>query len=482
MEDSKLIQLVKTFSKSEINEFGKFVNSPFFNESPKLALLYELLLGNYPEFPGETFNKQEIFKLLYPEEQKYDDKKVRSRVSLMLGLAEEFLIQMEIKKDTLAPGKYILNQYISRKLDAHFTKKFKQQSIRVNESNIVNENYFLERYQLVKAKRDFYEFTKPYGKREEHYREFSEETELLVKYSVMKLIKHYVLMKCDKAYINFTFDYSLTRKLLEYIEERKYTEYPIFEIFRNLLLLEEKFFDEALFEKTKNLFYENIPAIDKEDAVLIITELYSLATRYFYAGNNKFVKVPFEIVTQMLKHEIYPLESGYMAERQYLDTVYTAFAASENSWAEDFINNFKMKLNPEVRNNAFNYSISMIELMRGDYQKALGGFAKVKVADFYYYIRIKYNKLRIYFEMGEFETIFSEIDSFKHYLSKNKVIPEDIRSGASNFINFFSRLVNAMVSNDYTEISLLKDILEDTDMEMKRTMKMMIIKILGKNK
>ena len=477
MENSKLLQLIKTFTKTEMNEFGKYIRSPFFNESTKHICLYEILYENYPEFSPDRINKEVIFKRLYPEEKKYDDKKLRSRFNHMLDLAENFLLHTEIKKDIFFSGQSLLNQFSSRKLETHFNKKHKRMNEIVLASDIINNQYFLKRHLQKKAKRRFYEYTKPLGRREEYFKEFADETDLFVKYSVLKLMKYFVIMKCDQDYLNYPFDYSFLQKLIEYIKEKQYTEYPIFEIFMNLLVLEEKPFDEDLFEKTKLLFYNNLKLIEKEDAILVINELYNLATRYFYSGKFKFVNVPFEIVKEMIKHEIFPLEDGYMAERQYLDTVYTALSARENGWAENFINEFKLKLNPKVRNNAFNYSISLMEMMKENYHKALEGFAKVRVDDFYYYMRIKYNKLRIYFELEEYETIFIEIDAFKHYLSANKVIPADIRIRASKFLSFFNRLVKARINSDYAEIELLKKILEDTDMELKRTLLMILDKI-----
>ncbi len=478
MENSKLIQLIKTFSKTELNGFGKFVRSPFFNESLKLISLYDILQENYPDFSPVTLNKQAVFKRLYPGEKKYDDKKIRSRFNLMYELGEAYLMQIEMEKNPMQSGRLVLDQLASRKLKKHFDKKFTSLNEELNRSETVNNRYFLERHLMVKAKRNFYEFTTPYGKREKFYSDFSEETELFTRYSVLKLIKHYAIMKGVRTHVRYAFDYTFLQKLLEFIDERKYTEYPIFEILRNLLDLDEMPLDEKLFAKTKLLFYENLPSIDKEDATLIITDLYGLASRHFYGGNNKFVNVPFEIVSQMIKHELYPLENGFMAERQYLDTVYTALTARENIWAEKFINDYRSKLSPEVRNNAFNFSISLIELIKENYRKALEGFAKVRVDDFYYHMRIKYNRLRIFFELGEYESIFSEIDAFKHYLSVNKSIPEDASSRALKFLSFYNRLIKARVNNDYTEIELLRNELQSTDMELKRTLELIIGKML----
>ena len=482
MKNSKLIQLLRTFSNSEMKEFGKFIRSPYFNESEQLITFYELLKKSYPEFKGGLIEKEKIFKKLYPEEKKYDDKKIRSRSNLMLNLAEEFLLQTELKKNKKDSERYILNQFSARKLETHFNNKLRQINEIIQEESVVNDNYFFDRYKLVKSRRNFFEFSKPIGKREEYFKEFGEESELLTKYSVLKLLKYYVIMKCDQGFLDFPFDYSFMNKLLEYVEEKKLTQFPIFEIFKNLLLLEEKEFSEELFHETRKIFYKNIPDIEKEDAILIVTELYNLATTYFYSGNNKFVKEPFEIVTQMVKNEIYPLENGFMAERQYLDTVYTALAARQNDWAEKFVNDFRMKMNPEVRDNAFNFSLSLIELIKENYTKALEGFAKVKVDDLFYYMRIKYNRLRIYFEIGEFDLIFTEIDAFYHYLNTNTLVPEDSRERALKFLGFFKKLVKARVNNDFDEIGLLLNDLENTDMEMKRTLKMVMSKIIDERK
>ncbi|CAN5525604.1 hypothetical protein BH10BAC5_BH10BAC5_27920 [soil metagenome] len=478
MENSKLIQLFKSFTKSEMKDFGKFIRSPYFNESPQLVEFYELLKKSHPEYPEGSVAKKKIFKKLYPAEKTYDDKKIRSRTNLMLQLAEEFLLQIEIKKDEITSGRFILSQYSQRKLEPHFNNKYKQINEDIQYSEIINNRYFLDRYLLMKAKRNFYEFTKPIGKREEYFKEFAEESEMLVDYSVMKLIKYYVVMKYDQGFLDYPFDSSFMQKVLEYAEENKYSGYPIFEIFKNLIRLEVKDFDETLFKETRQFFYKNVKQIENSDAILIITELYNIATKYFYAGNNKFVKEPFEIVSQMVNLDLYPVENGYMAERQYLDTVYTALAAKENEWAEKFVNDYRIKLNPDIRENAFNFSLSLIELIKENYTKALEGFAKVKVDDFYYYMRIKYNRLRIYFEIDEFDLIYTEIDSFSHYLSTNSLLPEDIRERAFRFLSFFKRLIKARSKKDYGEIEILKKDLENIDMELKRTMKMVIFRIL----
>jgi len=81
---------------------------------------------------------------------------------------------------------------------------------------------------------------------------------------------------------------------------------------------------------------------------------------------------------------------------------------------------------------------------------------KVSVNDFYYHLRVKNHLLKIYYEQGDLESTLGVIDSFRHFLSTNKLIPDYIRIRFVNFVNFFSRLVNSRLSKDSSNISIIK--------------------------
>jgi len=471
MENTKLIQLLKTFNRLEINDFGKLVRSPFFNESPKLILLYEMLKENYPDFEPSSFDKRSIFKKLYPQEKIYNDKKIRSILNLMLDLAEEYLLQKEIKKDEIGTERYLLSQYFSRKLESHFKKILKKMDETIEKSRLINNKYFQNRYYRIQAKRSFFGFTKPIGKRHEQFDDFARETGMLEKYSILKLLKYYLIMRNAGGHLSFDFDYSLLHILMKYIDEKKFIEYPIFEIFKNLHKLETFQFDEKLYSKTKNLFFDSIATIEKEDSILISIELYNIATKYSNQGIEKYRYEQFDILKKINKYGIYAIENEYMSESHYLNTVYMALSIGEMGWTENFINEYKDKLNPSVSNNAFIFSLGLIDMIRKNYGKALEEFAKVKVDDFYYYLRIKYNRLKIYYDIEEYETIFSEIDAFKHYLHKYKEIPAFIQKRATNFLSLLNRTVKAKIDNNLDELMELKQILENPDIEQRDWLK-----------
>ncbi len=53
MKESKLIKILKSLSPVELNDFGEFVCSPYFNKSEKLITLYQFLKRHYPDFKDE---------------------------------------------------------------------------------------------------------------------------------------------------------------------------------------------------------------------------------------------------------------------------------------------------------------------------------------------------------------------------------------------------------------------------------------------
>jgi len=83
MLSKKLTTIVESFSIKELQQFRKFVNSPFHNESAELILLYEELYCHYSkkENSGKMLLKKEIWSKIYKGE--YTDVKLRRLTSDM---------------------------------------------------------------------------------------------------------------------------------------------------------------------------------------------------------------------------------------------------------------------------------------------------------------------------------------------------------------------------------------------------------------
>ena len=78
------------FSSREMRQFGKFVESPFFNESTILVELFKYLHQCYPTFLAKDIALQVVWKQLFGNES-FKEIKLRQLMSKLLSLAEHFL-------------------------------------------------------------------------------------------------------------------------------------------------------------------------------------------------------------------------------------------------------------------------------------------------------------------------------------------------------------------------------------------------------
>src|SRR5438477_4983444 len=167
MENTKLVQILKTFTKCEFEEFGKFVYSPFFNNSEQIIKLYNYIKKYYPAFDANLLTKENIYKEIYGNNE-YKDKKVRDLLSRTLKLAEDFLAYSDIKDDTFLIKRKSLKQIAIRNLEKHFEKKANEIETQLGKI-LKNDEYILNSYLIAESKRDYLEFKKSLGKRSDFF-------------------------------------------------------------------------------------------------------------------------------------------------------------------------------------------------------------------------------------------------------------------------------------------------------------------------
>ena len=129
MKDTKLIQILKTFTKEEIKEFEKFVASPYFSRGRNLKPLFKILRTSHPHFNNPIFTYESIFKSLYPEEKNNKlraENVLRVLSSELVKLAEEFLTYEQMKSNKLRMRNILLEVYINKKLNKQFVKLYSE--------------------------------------------------------------------------------------------------------------------------------------------------------------------------------------------------------------------------------------------------------------------------------------------------------------------------------------------------------------------
>lgn len=119
-----------------------------------------------------------------------------------------------------------------------------------------------------------------------------------------------------------------------------------------------------------------------------------------------------------------------------------ALASRELDWADYFLHEFKEKLPKKERENVFLYNLAIYYFYKPDYDKALDLLNRqIVFDDIFYNLNSRSMLLRIYFEQGLFDVLFSHLDSFTTYISRKKQLGYH-RESYLNLIHFTKKLLN----------------------------------------
>jgi hypothetical protein len=195
--------------------------------------------------------------------------------------------------------------------------------------------------------------------------------------------------------------------------------------------------------------------LENNDAELIYSGLFNYTKIKYLEGNEKYSAENAAIMKEMMTKRFYPRENNYMSENAFINYVSIALREKEYDWVENFIKDFKDQLSPEKKENICMYCLGILYYRKKEYNLALDHLAKVKTSDFFYHLRVNNHLLKIFYETGEMESVLTIIDSLRHSLANNKIIPDYVIERYSNYINNLQKLVKLHECKNAEKLDLL---------------------------
>ena len=145
--NNKLLSILESFSKVELNRLKKFVESPYFNVNQEIITLNQYI---YSHFDKEfNFTKEELWIELNKKES-FNSLKVRKLFSDLLKLVEQFLAQEVYENNKLLKANYLLKSVSNKNLKKLISTSLSN-AYRTSEKSPLRESeFFLYQYQREK--------------------------------------------------------------------------------------------------------------------------------------------------------------------------------------------------------------------------------------------------------------------------------------------------------------------------------------------
>lgn len=458
MFSDKLVSLLQTFSKYELNRFKKFLQSPYFNDQDDLLQLFEIVNKTLRSDDQQmaALEKNNLWKALYPN-RRFDDAHLRRLSSDLNQLAMRFMVEEARKQETLSEALELQRILEKPELQKHLSGVERQ--IRKQLQSMPGQStwYYLSQFRLhwniynraskVVATSDFMDKLVPADQSLEYF------------YVVQKL-KFYVAWLIYRGFRSTEQELPVIPGFWEHIKQQQFGDVPLVLIYQNVIL--------CLTEPDEELHFTNlISSLEKFAAKLTredLRECYYIAQNYcafkISQGKMEYYREVFEIFRSMINKGLL-LENEQLSEGVYKNIITAGLGVGEYGWAEKFIEDYSIYLPSNIRENARIFNLSYLYFHQKKYQKVIELLRNVEYSDVVYALGSKQMLLRTYFESNEYLAMDSLIDSFRIYLRRNKLISKNLKQEYSNFLNFIKRLISLDPANQQS-LSLLKTRVSET--------------------
>ena len=320
MQNSALISLLKTFPEKEIQEFDKFLRSPYFTEGKNIRhkIIYEYfkdLRKFYPGFSDSRFTKEYFFSKLYPD-TKYNDGIMRKLNSDLTGLAEKFLSQREFENDKFKMMEYLIYSLSPRKLDKFFLKKANE-CYKFLEGDRLNLYYHFNKQLADILVNNFCIYRQELLSRYD----LQKEADNFFLYFISRALEIYRNMTIDQGQLNLKYTPSFMDEVINFVKKNPEVleKNPLIDIHYHELMVNISS-DESNFTRLKSLKNKFADELDIFGKYNIYINLQSFCVLMIRNGQSSYRKELLELDKEILETNLYGF-TDYISYSVFLSAV-----------------------------------------------------------------------------------------------------------------------------------------------------------------
>lgn len=464
----KVIDLLRSFSKEEINKFKKFIHSPYFNRSRKVIALFNELIKFYPEFKSKKLTNKNLYQNLVPE-RTFNDSTFRSLCFDLQNLIFTFLSSEHLKDNEFRSANFLLYELNIRGQHELYRRILKRMENEMDQSNNVDFDYFYDRYIFESYKYNYHRITGKVLNKQHALSQLNQLTRpdgFLTLMFITELICDFIniVILSDKYNLdlsnNITFLILKSLDLNKLIEALKgidtynyitelysalYSTYISFNKKQYLAYKEKvKLYEERLSFDEKSFHYSKLISFcimknNNDSSAFFEGELFRL---YEYFLMNQFY------INKKIK---------YIPHTLFRAILQLALNSRKYYWAENFIKIYHKKVEEKNRLNMFYYGYTLYYNKIGKQEKSLEFIEKINIDNFIFKYDLYNLKLKILFDLNNSQMALDLIKTYREFLRKDTLFSEEKKIPHKNFVKFLSYLINYSDGMKNYELSEIKE-------------------------
>lgn len=458
MLNTSAISVFRTFSKDELKKFEDFLNSPYYNKNSVVVNLFALLKKHAPYYNSHDLERKKVWRRLYKNKD-FNYGVMKNLIYDLGKCADNFIELQNYEKDEKLRGIIVMKEKMNRNLNSSFEKSMKNYKNMLANLKLDFE-YFYYEYSALKLQR---EFTATMNKTNaEKTVEEEKEIEFLTLFYLNECADIYNTLLVNGSIMNKEYNSDNLELFLTLMEKFEHGYKEIIESSLLCLKLVLNKTDESVYFKLKNIFFERSHNFSIPFNMSLGLTLREHCGRKTAKGMKDYVKENFEVLLYTFENNFVTVDNnGFIDPLSFTSLVSCACRLNKIEWTEKFINENIKKINPEYRDKFHNYSLVTLNVKKKNFNEALNYLAKMEVKNQMDHVSVKRFQLMIYYESGHTDELYSLIEAFRNFISKNKKLSESIKLPAGKFVYFVKKFSNIKFNYNSDNRSKIEELKEE---------------------
>lgn len=404
MQNTKLLSLLQSFTKTELKTFRKFVASPYYCTNSQALKLLDYLRKYV--CTSKRLRKERVYAELYPNES-YKEIKLQQLASQLVKLVEQFWV-VESQKEESEYHLQLAKVY-HQKGFGHYWEKHLQIFSEQLKENVTESG--TQAYLKLQGEIEVHEQIEgeELRNREPNLQQVSDALDVF--YWVGKL-RYYCKALNYQRFRSQSYEWQMMEEILQKAKTSDFSHFPAVSIYYHAAMSLREPSEEGHFHELYRLLQLHKKLIHRSE----LQDMLVLARNYciyqLNQGNRSYLRTIFEVYRFEIAEKLI-LKEGKMPNSTYKNIVTTALLLKELKWLEGFLYDFEEAVSDE----AFYYNLARLRFEQGQFEQTIHLLQLVEYKEVLLLLSSRALLLQSYYERcGEHPDSFEVGEQLEQYI------------------------------------------------------------------
>ncbi len=432
MHSTKLLTLLQTLEKEERKRFNQFIQSPYFNTNDTLLAFWQYLNKYSPSFSSKKLTVKNILEAGLPIKT---EKSLEQQKWKLVKLIEHFLAIEQFQQDEHAKPKRVNTAFYEKDLYEWFTDATKANIKLIEKQAKVNEKDYLALNQLH---HDLY-FNQNSKKYKPTPPNLAKSDDYLEHYYWLSKLKYVCEWTCRAT----RHKEDIPANILGFKIPIRFLQsnYVLFILYHNIYDLFKppiNYNSVQLFEKTIQLFKENITSIPSNDQLMLLSYLLNYGIAGTRTNEQSYLDYVYRLYDLGIQEKILFWKDQLQIE-VIINIVHIGGKLKKFKWAEKILAEHKESIAIKNSTTFYVYAQSNLDFYKGKYFEVVAQLENLKFDHWGMEVARRSLQLR---------------SSFECFLQK-KSYERLVENKAKNFKQFLNRKDNVSMAKAKAYLNLI---------------------------